>query len=144
MEEMKQSAILGISTARCLPFIHIPEHHLHLFTEIIHSFNLYPKMVNISKLASALVAASLFNSAIAHPGEHHEKRELDNHIKQRQAAAKAGKRSLSACESSAKRRGLETRNIARRAQAAKNLRHKRGIKTRKIPDSITTCYVLKS
>lgn len=88
-------------------------------------------MVNISKLASALAAASIISSAVAHPGEHHEKRELDNHIQQRQAAARAGKRSLSACENSAKRRDLETRNIARRAQATKNLRLKRGIQTRK-------------
>lgn len=93
-------------------------------------------MVNISKLASALAATSIISSAVAHPGEHHEKRELDNHITQRQAAAAAGKRSLGACENSARRRDLESRNIARRAQTAKDLRAKRGIKTRKSLQSV--------
>lgn len=89
-------------------------------------------MVNISTLASAIAAASVINSAVAHPGEHHSKRELTNHIMERQAAAAAaGKRALAACESSAERLALESRNIARRAQAAKDLRAKRGITTRK-------------
>lgn len=90
-------------------------------------------MVNVSKFAGALAAASMIGSAVAHPGETHEKREVANHIAQRQHAAKMGKRALSGCENSAKRRDLETRNIARRAQAANALRSKRNIQTGKFP-----------
>ncbi|KAB2572126.1 putative gpi anchored protein [Lasiodiplodia theobromae] len=84
-------------------------------------------MVQITKLTSAVVAAGLFASAAAHPGEHHDHHHIKREISARHVRAAAAKRSLDNCNSAAKHQALNARSYARRAQVAHELREKRGI-----------------
>lgn len=89
-------------------------------------------MVQIAKLTSAAVAAGLFASVAAHPGEHHDHHHVRRQITAREARASAAKRALDSCNSSAKHQALNARNHARRAQVARELREKRAIADSKL------------
>lgn len=88
-------------------------------------------MVYFPKLASAVAVACVASTAIAHPGEHHDHQAIKREIKIRDQMASASKRSIDSCSGSLKHREVAARSIARRHQAAKDLRAKRNIKTRK-------------
>jgi hypothetical protein len=82
-------------------------------------------MVYLSKLAVA--AACLASSVLAHPGEHHDHAAIKREVKARDQMASAAKRSLDTCSNSLKHRELSARNVARRAEVARDLRQKRNI-----------------
>ncbi|KAF4300690.1 putative gpi anchored [Botryosphaeria dothidea] len=84
-------------------------------------------MVQVTKLTSAVVAAGLFASAAAHPGEHHDHHHVRRQIDAREVRAHAAKRALDSCNSSAKHQALNARSHARRAKVARELREKRSI-----------------
>ncbi|KAL0259641.1 hypothetical protein SLS55_005378 [Diplodia seriata] len=84
-------------------------------------------MVNITKFTGAAVAAGLFASAAAHPGEHHDHHAVKREISARAVRASAAKRALDNCNSASKHQALTARSHARRAQIARDLREKRGI-----------------
>lgn len=84
-------------------------------------------MVQISKFAAALATASLWSSAVAHPGEKHDHAKVKRDILRRDAVAATAKRGLSACQNSLKARELDERAIARRSAKLADLRAKRGI-----------------
>lgn len=75
---------------------------------------------NALAVASAFVASGV----LAHPG--HDTR---HEIAERAAFMKNSKRDLSHCAEKMKARGVEARNIQRRAAIAKSTREKRGIST---------------
>jgi len=87
-------------------------------------------MVYISKLASAMAAACLAGSSIAHPGEHHDHQAIKREIVTRDQMASVAKRSLDTCSNSLKHREVAARSVARRAAAAKELRQRRNINAR--------------
>lgn len=87
-------------------------------------------MVQFSKLTGfAVAAACLVSPALAHPGEVHDAAAIKREIHARNVMASAAKRSLSACSDSLEARNLHARNIARRANVARELRQKRSIKS---------------
>ena len=90
-------------------------------------------MVCFSKL-SGFTAALLTSAAVAHPGETHSQAHMKRELAARDHFASAGKRSLDACSDSASAQKLHARAIERRAQKVKDLREKRGIKTRTLLD----------
>ena len=93
-------------------------------------------MVNVTKLTSAVAAAGLFASAVAHPGEHHDAAEMKHHIAVRNARAAASKRALDACQTKASHQQLNQRSVARRAQVVRELREKKGINSSESMSSI--------
>lgn len=74
-----------------------------------------------------LLAAGLASLAAAHPGEKHNAMKIKREIEARNTMARVASRSLGACAGSLKHRQLVERNIARRSEAARKLREKRGI-----------------
>ena len=88
-------------------------------------------MVYFSKIASAVAAACLFGSAVAHPGEHHDHNVVKRQVRERDQMASAAKRSIDSCSGSLKHREVAARSIARRAQVARDLRQQRNIKSSK-------------
>ena len=87
---------------------------------------------------SKTLLAALAGVVVAHPGERHDAQHMKREIVARDAAARMGARSLAACGNSANALALKNRSIKRRAEAVKNLRQKRGIKARMLPDSIAS------
>ncbi|KAI8623811.1 Intradiol ring-cleavage dioxygenase [Xylariaceae sp. FL1651] len=85
-------------------------------------------MVAFSALALGTVSL-LAGYAAAHPGESHSDAHMKREIAARDNAASLGARSLGACSNSAASQALKARSIKRRAEAVKNIREKRGIKT---------------
>ncbi|KAI5358137.1 Putative intradiol ring-cleavage dioxygenase [Septoria linicola] len=85
-------------------------------------------MVQLTKIAA--VAAAWISPTIAHPGEKHDHKKIEREIVAREHWAHEGKRSLDACSSSISARRFAARNIERRANKARELRAKRGIRTR--------------
>ncbi|KAI0434615.1 Intradiol ring-cleavage dioxygenase [Xylaria sp. FL1042] len=80
--------------------------------------------------ALALASASLLAGfATAHPGESHDHVKMKRELLARDNAAAIGARSLGSCSNSAASQALKARAIQRRAEAVKNIRQKRGIKT---------------
>jgi protocatechuate 3,4-dioxygenase beta subunit len=96
-------------------------------------------MVLFSAFTAAVVAASLLNSAIAHPGEHHDAAEVKREIDIRDHVTTHAARSLASCAGSVKARGLEQRAISRRRTTAEMLRAKRGLA---VPRRRSCCRVL--
>jgi hypothetical protein len=88
-------------------------------------------MVYFSKIATAVAAACLASTAIAHPGEHHDHAAIKREIVARNQMASAAKRSIDSCSSSLKHRELNARSIARRAETLHSIRKARGIKSSK-------------
>lgn len=72
----------------------------------------------------AVASAVLASSVLAHPGHDHSKE-----MAERAAFMKTSKRDLSHCAPQMKARGIEARNVKRRAALAKNLRKKRNLST---------------
>ncbi|KAH8817978.1 Intradiol ring-cleavage dioxygenase [Hyaloscypha sp. PMI_1271] len=87
-------------------------------------------MVYFSKLATAVAAACLATTAIAHPGEHHDHAAIKREIVARNQMASAARRSIDSCSSSLKHRELSARSIARRAETLHSIRNARGIKSK--------------
>lgn len=88
-------------------------------------------MVAFSKFSIAAVA--LISSVVAHPGDSHEEKRREamrNH-----ASAFKAKRALDACKSNVDHQALQSRNIARRAAVATELRQKREISASRLPSS---------
>lgn len=83
-------------------------------------------MVQLTKIAA--LAAACVAPTIAHPGEKHDHHKIEREIIAREYWATQGKRSLDACSSTASARRFAARNVERRAQRARELREKRGIK----------------
>jgi hypothetical protein len=81
------------------------------------------------QLASALAVGVLGLASIvsAHPGHDHKAEAAERALYMRNAPIQS--RSLSQCASQMKARGLESRNVARRAAAVKHLRRRRGLKS---------------
>lgn len=88
-------------------------------------------MVYFSKIASAVTAACLAASAVAHPGEHHDHMAVKRQVRERDQMASAAKRSIDSCSGSLKHRQVAARSVARRAQVARDLRQQRNIKSSK-------------
>lgn len=85
-------------------------------------------MVNISKLnATAVLAASLFSAATAHPGEHHDVEHVKRELQTREILATRASSSLSKCANSPKFRELKKRAVSRRSATATRLRNERGL-----------------
>ena len=93
-------------------------------------------MVHFSKLATAVAAACLASTTIAHPGEHHDLAAIKREIVARNQMASAAKRSIDSCSSSLKHRELNARSIARRAETLHSIRNARGIKSSKQPSGL--------
>ncbi|EKD15302.1 uncharacterized protein L3040_001670 [Drepanopeziza brunnea f. sp. 'multigermtubi'] len=87
-------------------------------------------MVYISKFAGAVAAAYLASLVVAHPGEHHDLEDIKQQIKARDQMASAAKRSIDTCSTSVKARELNSRSLARRAEAVRDLRQKRNIQSK--------------
>ncbi|KAE9375224.1 aromatic compound dioxygenase [Stipitochalara longipes BDJ] len=87
-------------------------------------------MVYFSKLATAVVAACLASSAVAHPGEHHDHAAIKREVVARNQMASAAKRSIDSCSNSLKHRELNARSIARREETLHSIRKARGIKSK--------------
>ncbi|KAF2492851.1 putative GPI anchored dioxygenase [Lophium mytilinum] len=87
-------------------------------------------MVVFSTFTTAVVAASLLNSALAHPGEQHDADHVKRELEVRDHYANHAARSLANCAGTVKARHLEQRAIARRHATAEKLRAKRGISSR--------------
>jgi hypothetical protein len=81
------------------------------------------------QLASALAIGVLGLASVvsAHPGHDHKAEAAERALYMRNAPIQS--RSLSQCASQMKARGLESKNVARRAAAVKNLRRRRGLKS---------------
>lgn len=77
-------------------------------------------------LTASLVTSLLATGIFAHPGEDHSVE-----IAERAEFTKLSKKDLSHCSEKFKARGIEKRNVARRAAAAQSARQKRGISTGK-------------
>jgi hypothetical protein len=87
-------------------------------------------MVQFSKVTGfAIAAVCLVSPAFAHPGETHNAVAVKREILARNAMASAARRSLGACSDSLEARSLHARNIARRANVARELRQKRNIQS---------------
>lgn len=84
-------------------------------------------MVNSNSIASTLATTLLFSTAIAHPGEHHDREEIAREIAIRTKLAASAKRQLAQCSSSVSARALHQRSVERRAAKALRLRTERGI-----------------
>lgn len=88
-------------------------------------------MVYFSKIASAVAAACLVGSTVAHPGEHHDHQAVKRQVRERDQMASAARRSIDSCSNSLKHRDVAARSVARRAQAARDLRQQRNIQSSK-------------
>lgn len=88
-------------------------------------------MVYFSKIASAVAAACIVGSAVAHPGEHHDHAQVKREIRARDQMAAAAKRSLDTCSGSLKHREVAARSVKRRAEAVREARQKRNIQASK-------------
>lgn len=86
-------------------------------------------MVNFSKLSTAVLAASLLSTSLAHPGEHHDVAHIKRELQAREILATRAANSLSKCAESAKFRALKKRAVARRSAAVERLRKARGLTT---------------
>lgn len=82
--------------------------------------------------SKVFIAAILSGSAAAHPG-HSVAEELQER-REFKAASKA--RDLSHCAAKLKARGIEARNVARRAQMTEAARAKRSLKSKRTLDSV--------
>lgn len=82
--------------------------------------------------SKAFVAVILTGFAAAHPG-HSVTEELQE---RREFLSTSKVRDLSHCASKLKARGVEARNVARRAQVAETARAKRGLKSKRTLDSV--------
>jgi aconitase A len=99
-------------------------------------------MVYFSKIASAVAAAWFVGCTVAHPGEHHDQTAVKRQITERDQMASAAKRSIDSCSNSLKHRQVAARSVARRAQAARDLRQQRNIKTSTAPSSMLSYFFL--
>jgi len=87
-------------------------------------------MVVLSTFASGVfAAAALISSTAAHPGDSHD--HLKHEAMRQHASAYKGKSAIDQCNNSTTNQELQSRNVARRAKVAAELRQKRGITTRK-------------
>jgi hypothetical protein len=80
-------------------------------------------------LASAVIAGllGLASIAAAHPGHDHKAEAAERRHFMRNAPVQS--RSLSQCASKLKARGIEAKNVARRQNAVKHIRRRRGLST---------------
>lgn len=80
-------------------------------------------------LASAVTAGliGLASIAAAHPGHDHQAEAAERRHFMRNAPIQS--RSLSQCASKLKARGIEAKNVARRQNAVKQIRRRRGLST---------------
>ncbi|KAK5687373.1 hypothetical protein LTS10_001511 [Elasticomyces elasticus] len=76
---------------------------------------------------SVFVAALCASLGAAHPGEHHDQKEVAKQIMARDFWASHARRSTAKCETSKAYQALKQRSVTRRAQAVKDLRQKRGV-----------------
>ena len=76
---------------------------------------------------TAVAAASLISSVVAHLGEHHDHAQVKREIEIRDNLTSKAARSLRKCARTVKARALEQRAIVRRAATAERLRAAQGV-----------------
>lgn len=101
-----------------------------------HSGPSFVKMVNFKNIAASVAVASIFGSAVAHPGEVQTAEEIKREINSYTAAHVKAGRSLARVANSPAARALRTRAVARRTATAEALREKRGLTKSKWSDSV--------
>lgn len=85
---------------------------------------------------SSLLSAGLLAAvAVAHPGHDHHAE-----MAERRAMLQHSRRDLSHCAEKLKARGIEARNVQRRAQMAASLMKKRGLKNRDLTTLLNTSH----